>query len=80
MSASPDDLGAFVALDVQGSELGSLAPPGLLPVWSPRPGRALLFDRARHSRPEVVIVPSPEDDVAAESGDVPAPHARPRPA
>jgi len=32
MSASPDDLGAFVALDVQGAELGALAPPGLLPV------------------------------------------------
>jgi S-DNA-T family DNA segregation ATPase FtsK/SpoIIIE len=58
MSASPDDIGAWVALDVQGSELGSLAPPGLLPVWSPRPGRALMFDRARHSRPEVVIVPA----------------------
>jgi hypothetical protein len=58
MSASPDDIGAWLALDVQGSELGSLAPPGLLPVWSPRPGRALLFDRARHSRPEVVIVPA----------------------
>jgi len=58
MSASPDDLGAWVALDVQGSELGSLAPPGLLPVWAPRPGRALLFDRARHTRPEVVIVPA----------------------
>jgi hypothetical protein len=71
MSASPDDLGAWVALDVQGSELGSLAPPGLLPVWSPRPGRGLLFDRARHSRPEVVIVPAavPEPD----------PGVRPRP-
>ena len=78
MSASPDDLGAFVALDVQGAELGTLAPPGLLPVWSPRPGRALLFDRARHARPEVVIVPSP-DDVAERADPVDA-HAHPRPA
>jgi S-DNA-T family DNA segregation ATPase FtsK/SpoIIIE len=61
MSASPDDLGSFLALDVQGAELGTLAPPGLLPVWSPRPGRALWFDRARHSRPEVVIVPAVDD-------------------
>jgi hypothetical protein len=26
--------------------------------WSPRPGRGLFYDRAQHSRPEVVIVPS----------------------
>src|SRR6185312_11765895 len=69
MSASPDDLGAFVALDVQGAELGALAPPGLLPVWSPRPGRALLFDRARHARPEVVIVPEPDEVTVAERAD-----------
>ena len=69
MSASPDDLGAFVALDVQGAELGTLAPPGLLPVWSPRPGRALLFDRARHARPEVVIVPEPDEVTVAERAD-----------
>jgi hypothetical protein len=80
MSASPDDLGAFVALDVQGAELGSLAPPGLLPVWSPRPGRALLFDRARHARPEVVIVPAPDDRGVAEPGNPVEAHAHPRPA
>jgi hypothetical protein len=66
MSASPDDLGAFVALDVQGAELNALAPTGLLPVWSPRPGRALLFDRARHARPEVVIVPEPDEVTVTE--------------
>jgi hypothetical protein len=58
VTASAEDLGAFVALDVQGAELGTLAPTGLLPTWSPRPGRALMFDRTRHTRPEVVIVPS----------------------
>jgi S-DNA-T family DNA segregation ATPase FtsK/SpoIIIE len=82
-SASADDLGAFVALDVQGAELSPLAPPGLLPVWSPRPGRALLFDRARHTRPEVVIVPSP-DEVAgpkqAGTGDPADAHVHTRPA
>ena len=80
MSASPDDLGAFLALDVQGAELGALAPPGLLPVWSPRPRRALLFDRARHARPEVVIVPSPDDIAAAEGADAVGAHLHPRPA
>ena len=57
LTASPDDLGAVVGLDVQGAELGTLV-PGLPPTWSPRPGRALVFDRARHARPEVVIVAS----------------------
>ena len=57
LTASPDDLGAVVALDVQGGELGTLM-PGLPPTWSPRPGRALVFDRARHSQPQVVIVAS----------------------
>jgi len=59
LTASPDDLGCVVGLDVQGAELGSLV-PGLPPTWSPRPGRALIFDRARHVRPEVVIVAAEE--------------------
>ncbi|HYH31652.1 MAG TPA: FtsK/SpoIIIE domain-containing protein [Pseudonocardia sp.] len=59
MGASPDDLGAWVALDVQGSELQPLV-PGMVIPWSPRPGRGLLFDRAQHAQPEVVIVPSLE--------------------
>ena len=41
LSASPDDLGCVLGLDVQGAELGTLGPPGLPPDWSPRPGRAL---------------------------------------
>ncbi|WP_219413084.1 FtsK/SpoIIIE domain-containing protein [Pseudonocardia nigra] len=60
MGAAVDDLGAWVALDVQGSELGALA-PGMMLNWSPRPGRGLFFDRAQHAMPEVVIVPSLED-------------------
>ncbi|MDQ4116389.1 MAG: hypothetical protein M3235_05435 [Actinomycetota bacterium] len=51
-----DDVGAWVALDVPGSELGPFT-PGLAPTWTPRPGRGLYFDRARTSRPEVLIVP-----------------------
>jgi hypothetical protein len=60
MGASPDDLGAWVALDVQGSEVQPLV-PGMFVTWSPRPGRGLLFDRAQHTQPEVVIVPSLEE-------------------
>jgi S-DNA-T family DNA segregation ATPase FtsK/SpoIIIE len=62
MSASVDDLGAWVALDVQGSELQTLV-PGMFVNWSPRAGRGLFFDRAQHAAPEVVIVPSlPEEE------------------
>lgn len=57
LGASADDLGCWVGLDVQGSDLGLLA-PGMLLHWSPRPGRGLFFDRAQHARPEVVIVAS----------------------
>jgi hypothetical protein len=56
MNASPDDLGAWVALDVQGNDLGTLA-PSYGTDWSSRPGRGLFFDRSQHSAPRVVIVP-----------------------
>ncbi|MBO0877903.1 MAG: hypothetical protein J2P19_31395, partial [Pseudonocardia sp.] len=61
MGSGVDDIGCWVAFDVQGSELGPLAPG---PVsWSPRPARGLVFDRYTQRRPEVLIVPdiSPED-------------------
>jgi hypothetical protein len=67
LGAAPDDLGCVVGLDVQGAELGTLI-PGLPPAWAPRPGRALVFDRARHSRPEVVIVAAADDST---NGDAP---------
>ncbi len=54
--AAADDIGCWVALDVQGGELNALT-PGLLPTWSPRPGRGLFYDRAQHARPVTVIVP-----------------------
>jgi DNA segregation ATPase FtsK/SpoIIIE, S-DNA-T family len=55
MGAGVDDIGCWVAFDVQGSELGTLA-PGLV-HWSPRPARGLMFDRYTQPRPEVLIVP-----------------------
>ena len=49
-----EDIGALAALDVQGSDLGSFC-AGQVVHWSPRPGRALFFDRTTHSSPEVMI-------------------------
>jgi hypothetical protein len=63
LSASPDDVGSWVGLDVQGAELGVLSPAGMMPHWSPRPGRGLFFDRAQHARPVVIIVPALEGEL-----------------
>jgi hypothetical protein len=49
-----DDIGPWVAFDVQGQELQSLA-PGQLIAWSPRARRGLFFDRFEHARPHVII-------------------------
>jgi hypothetical protein len=49
-----DDIGAWVALDVQGAELGTLA-AGQVIDWSPRPRRAIFFDKSTHSSPDVLI-------------------------
>ena len=59
LGATVDDLGAWVALDVHGAELGPLV-PGMMVSWAPRPGRGMFFDRAQHASPEVIIVPSVE--------------------
>ncbi|WP_283136000.1 FtsK/SpoIIIE domain-containing protein [Rhizohabitans arisaemae] len=50
-----DDLGVWVALDVQGAELTPLLPAGTLVSWAPRERRALFFDRTRHREPQPVI-------------------------
>jgi len=50
----PEDIGAWVAFDVHGQELASLA-AGQTITWSPRARRGLFFDRSEHARPEVVI-------------------------
>ncbi|HEX4224892.1 MAG TPA: FtsK/SpoIIIE domain-containing protein, partial [Pseudonocardiaceae bacterium] len=50
---SVDDVGSWVAFDVQGQELQPLA--GQLVSWSPRAARGLFFDRYTHSRPQVII-------------------------
>ncbi len=49
-----EDIGAWVALDVQGNELAPFC-AGQVVHWSPRPGRALFFDRSTHASPEVTI-------------------------
>jgi hypothetical protein len=59
MGAGVDDIGCWVACDVQGAELGSLA-PGMV-QWAPRPGRGLMFDRYTQRRPEVLIIPALTD-------------------
>jgi hypothetical protein len=51
-----DPIGAWVALDVHGGELGAFHPGPGGPAWYPRPWRALHFDRAVH-RDAAVIIP-----------------------
>ncbi|ONI87580.1 cell division protein FtsK [Actinosynnema sp. ALI-1.44] len=57
-----DDIGAWVALDVQGAELNAIA-AGQIIDWSPRPKRAIFFDKSTHSTPDVII---PFDTVESE--------------
>lgn len=53
--AAIDDLGAWVATGVQGTDLVALL--GGQPLdWTPTPGRALFLDRSRHGRPQLVIL------------------------
>ncbi|TDB79981.1 FtsK/SpoIIIE domain-containing protein [Micromonospora sp. KC721] len=55
-AARTDQIGAWVALDVQGGELGSSLYPGTGgPDWYPRPWRGLFFDRAVHRTGQVII-------------------------
>ncbi|SDF72834.1 FtsK/SpoIIIE domain-containing protein [Pseudonocardia oroxyli] len=68
LSASPDDVGAWIGLDVQGAELAPFASMTAV-AWSPRAGRGLFFDRAQHARPEVVLVPGP-DEAAPGPGEM----------
>jgi hypothetical protein len=58
-----DDIGAWVAFDVQGKELLSLGPEQVM-AWSPRPRRGLYFDRFEHSRPQVVIPFDTGEDIS----------------
>jgi hypothetical protein len=50
-----DTVGAWVALDVHGSELSPYYPGHGSPNWYPRPWRALHFDRSVHRGAEVII-------------------------
>ncbi|MFI5891340.1 FtsK/SpoIIIE domain-containing protein [Actinoplanes sp. NPDC051513] len=54
-SSRTDAIGAWVALDVHGSELTPYYPGATAPVWYPRPWRALHFDRSVHRGAEVII-------------------------
>jgi S-DNA-T family DNA segregation ATPase FtsK/SpoIIIE len=54
-SSRTDAIGAWVALDVHGSELNQYYPANRPPLWYPRPWRALHFDRSVHHGAEVVI-------------------------
>jgi hypothetical protein len=55
VGARLDSMGAWVALDVQGADLGPLCPQPGGPLWYPRPRRALFFDRSVHRVPEVIV-------------------------
>ncbi|GAA4971723.1 FtsK/SpoIIIE domain-containing protein [Actinoplanes utahensis] len=54
-AARTDSIGAWVALDVHGSELSPYYPGQGAPNWYPRPWRALHFDRSVHRGAEVII-------------------------
>ena len=71
-----DDIGAWVAFDVQGQELSNFA-AGQLVNWSPRARRGLFFDRSTHSRPEVVL-PFDLSEVARSESTQPGPVPEPR--
>lgn len=62
-----EDIGPWVAFDVQGQELSMLA-PGQQISWSPRARRGLFFDRFAHARPQVII-PFDVEKEAAETAD-----------
>jgi DNA segregation ATPase FtsK/SpoIIIE, S-DNA-T family len=55
VAARTDAVGAWVALDVHGSELTAFCPIPGGPAWYPRRHRALFFDRAVHRTPEILI-------------------------
>ena len=52
---SVEDIGPWVAFDVQGQELQMALALGQVITWSARPGRGLFFDRFAHARPHVII-------------------------
>ncbi|MGW3788271.1 FtsK/SpoIIIE domain-containing protein [Micromonospora chokoriensis] len=55
-AARTDQIGAWVALDTHGGELGASLYPGTGgPDWYPRPWRGLFFDRAVHRTGQVII-------------------------
>jgi hypothetical protein len=66
-----DDIGAWVAFDVQGQDLATFA-AGQVVAWSPRERRGLFFDRSTHSRPEVLLpldIPADASDLVVAPND-----------
>jgi hypothetical protein len=53
--ARTDHIGAWVALDVQGAELGPLYPGNGGVDWYPRPWRGLYFDRSAHRTARTIV-------------------------
>ena len=53
--ARTDPIGAWVALDVPGAELGPFSPEPDGQSWRPRHRRALHYDRSVHRTPETII-------------------------
>ncbi|WP_028183023.1 FtsK/SpoIIIE domain-containing protein [Salinispora arenicola] len=60
-AARTDQIGAWVALDTHGGELGTSLYPGTGgPDWYPRPWRGLFFDRAVHRTGQTIIPYGPQ--------------------
>ncbi|MEV4621260.1 FtsK/SpoIIIE domain-containing protein [Asanoa sp. NPDC049573] len=71
--ARTDPIGGWVALDVHGPDLSSLAPQPGGPAWYPRERRALFFDRGTDRAPQVIVpYEIPADRLAAGPTALPA--------
>ncbi|HEV7710780.1 MAG TPA: FtsK/SpoIIIE domain-containing protein [Asanoa sp.] len=71
--ARMDAIGGWVALDVHGPDLSSLAPQPGGPTWYPRERRALFFDRSTDRAPQVIVpYEIPADRLTARPTALPA--------
>ncbi|GIF48679.1 FtsK/SpoIIIE family protein [Asanoa ferruginea] len=71
--ARTDAIGGWVALDVHGPDLSSLAPQPGGPTWYPRDRRALFFDRSTDRSPQVIVpYEIPADRLTARPTALPA--------
>ena len=71
--ARTDAIGGWVALDLHGADLSSLAPQPGGPTWYPRERRALFFDRSTDRAPQVIVpYEIPADRLTARPTALPA--------